>query len=52
MCGIAGIVTSQRDIQPLLDSMMNSLFHRGPDNQTSYVLDSLGLAHTRLSILT
>lgn len=51
MCGIAGIVTSKREIQPLLDCMMNSLVHRGPDNQNSFVSGNLGLAHTRLSII-
>ena len=51
MCGIGGIVTSDREIQPVLDKMMSSLAHRGPDNQTSFTTENLGLAHTRLSII-
>ena len=31
--------------------MKTSLLHRGPDNQTSYLQENLGLVHTRLSII-
>jgi asparagine synthase (glutamine-hydrolysing) len=51
MCGIAGIISSERPIQTILDNMMESLEHRGPDNQSSYIEGNLGLAHTRLSII-
>ena len=51
MCGIAGIVSSKRSLKPVLNDMKDSLFHRGPDNQTSYVAGNLGLIHTRLSII-
>ena len=51
MCGIAGIISTKRDIKPILEIMKSSLFHRGPDNQTSYLQGNLGLVHTRLSII-
>ncbi len=56
MCGIAGFVDSRHAIdQPstLLQAMQACLVHRGPDG--SGVLwhnhDSIGLAHTRLSVI-
>lgn len=47
MCGIAGSVNSQLNI-PLLTK---DLFHRGPDEQTTFEEDKLQLHHHRLSIL-
>lgn len=58
MCGIAGFITKDLGINSklILDSMTNSLHHRGPDDSGSLCLkmkDStlVGLGHTRLSIL-
>ena len=51
MCGIAGIISSERPLQPILDNMKDLLIHRGPDNQTSFISDNMGLVHTRLSII-
>lgn len=58
MCGIAGILTRQDDLdldQPL-QSMLGSLRHRGPDDEGTIQLRlpggfRLGLAHTRLAII-
>ncbi len=54
MCGIAGII-SLRDHQPpkaLLDKMVASMNHRGPDAKGTHVHPSLGgLGHARLSII-
>lgn len=47
MCGIAGSVNHRLDI-PLLTSC---LYHRGPDEQTTYNQDNLQLHHHRLAIL-
>ena len=47
MCGIAGIINFQNYN---LDNIVNSLFHRGPDDQNIYTDESLALIHTRLSI--
>lgn len=52
MCGIAGLslqnTTPDRDI---LEKMGRCLGHRGPDDSGSYIKDTTGLAHTRLSII-
>ena len=47
MCGIAGSVNFSLDIPRLT----KDLFHRGPDEQTTYADENLILHHHRLSIL-
>ena len=47
MCGIAGSINYSLDI-PLLTRV---LFHRGPDEQTSFAENNLQLHHHRLAIL-
>ena len=47
MCGIAGSINHSLDI-PLLTKQM---FHRGPDEQTTFEDRNLQLHHHRLSIL-
>lgn len=52
MCGIAGVVVrsgpvAERD----LDAMAGTLRHRGPEDLGHYVAGSVGLTHTRLSII-
>ena len=51
MCGIAGIISSKRNLSIITEQMKKDLFHRGPDNQTSFISKNLGLVHTRLSII-
>ena len=56
MCGIAGILTNNRDqnnLEILVQQMQKVLQHRGPDDQGVYVAKNrqAALAHTRLSIL-
>ncbi|WP_404363743.1 asparagine synthase (glutamine-hydrolyzing) [Marinobacter sp.] len=48
MCGITGAVSSR---QFDLDSMVQSIIHRGPDFQSSWREGPVGLGHARLSIL-
>ena len=53
MCGIAGVLapdgrTVGRDA---LERMCSALEHRGPDNAGTFSSGSIGLAHTRLSII-
>ena len=53
MCGIAGMVmavNSSVDADQL-DSMVNSLGHRGPDGQGIHVDGNVGIGQTRLSIV-
>src|SRR5450432_3316077 len=47
MCGIAGSINHSLDI-PLLTK---DLFHRGPDEQTTFTENNLILHHHRLAIL-
>lgn len=53
MCGICGILSL--DQQPVcgdtLESMTQTLRHRGPDDLGTEVLNGVGLGHTRLSIV-
>lgn len=50
MCGITGYISTEITPQELQDSVQ-SIAHRGPDNQSVFVLGNVGLGHTRLSIL-
>ena len=47
MCGIAGLINFDNSY---IDSIKNSLYHRGPDAQTHFQHNNLHLIHTRLSI--
>ena len=54
MCGITGIIDHDGRIDTLekrLLSSIASLNHRGPDDNGSWLKGSVGLGHTRLSIL-
>jgi asparagine synthase (glutamine-hydrolysing) len=54
MCGIAGIFRygSDRPIETaVLREMVSRMRHRGPDDEGTVVMDPIGLAHTRLSII-
>lgn len=53
MCGIVGIVNFQHkeDQEALLNPMLLSLHHRGPDATGIYLSDHAGLGHARLSII-
>ncbi len=47
MCGIAGGINLDKN---RVKSVQESLYHRGPDEQSSVVCDNITLIHTRLSI--
>ena len=54
MCGIAGF--SGPDVRadaarPVLEAMIHTLHHRGPDGYGYHAADGIGLAHARLSII-
>ncbi|MEO5571733.1 MAG: asparagine synthase (glutamine-hydrolyzing), partial [Bacteroidia bacterium] len=54
MCGIAGFydsTLSSGDAQIVLDKMLSSIAHRGPDARAAYSDESLYLGHNRLSII-
>ena len=50
MCGITGYISEQIKKQELVEAV-NSLKHRGPDNQSVWTAGNVGLGHARLSIL-
>ena len=49
MCGIAGFSGSFK--QDLLYEMVGTIAHRGPDDEGTYFVKGIGLAHRRLSII-
>lgn len=58
MCGIAGFsnfdsdyISNQSKYVSILESMSDTLYHRGPDEHGHYLLEHFGLAHARLSII-
>ncbi|MCK5456070.1 MAG: asparagine synthetase B, partial [Melioribacteraceae bacterium] len=54
MCGIAGIFnhqSSKKIEQNQLKLLASSMMHRGPDEFGAYLDDSIGLVHSRLSII-
>lgn len=48
MCGIVGIIANNANV--VIDEMLNSISHRGPDDSGLYLADNIALAHQRLSI--
>ena len=52
MCGIAGLLNFKEEKidKKRLESMMESIRHRGPNDQGIFEFGSTGLVHTRLSI--
>jgi len=51
MCGIAGYYSATGADKTTLLKMANAIAHRGPDAEGTYIHESFGLAHRRLSIL-
>jgi asparagine synthase (glutamine-hydrolysing) len=53
MCGIAGFMLTERTAphREVLDTLQQSLAHRGPDGTKRHVESGLGLVHTRLAII-
>ena len=53
MCGICGIVNfDNAEVSTLsIETMMNAMKHRGPDDEGIFITDNIGLGFVRLSIL-
>ena len=54
MCGIAGVLNLKEPgsiSSDLIEKMISTLYHRGPDESGIYLDDWIGLGHTRLSII-
>ena len=51
MCGIVGFIDNIKDKRKILDVMMESIRHRGPDGSGTYFDESIALGHNRLAII-
>jgi asparagine synthase (glutamine-hydrolysing) len=51
MCGIAGGIGPSAPNKLLLDNQLNSIHHRGPDDQGTYVNQGIALGMCRLAIV-
>ena len=51
MCGFAGFVGEVENREEVLENMMNTIIHRGPDSEGKYVDEDAALGFRRLSII-
>ena len=51
MCGFTGFVGATDNREQVLENMMNTIIHRGPDSSGSFVDDDAALGFRRLSII-
>ena len=51
MCGICGKIDPRRVPKEEIQTMMDTLSHRGPDDKGMYCCETVGLGHCRLSII-
>ena len=51
MCGICGIAGKYYKQKPVIENMMKSIYHRGPDGGGSYIDEDVALGFRRLSII-
>lgn len=54
MCSVSGIITNQLSLEKkenLINEMMNTLWHRGPDSKGTYIDPNIALGSTRLKII-
>ena len=55
MCGIAGFYTTssitEDEKKSIINSMLNTISHRGPDDRDKFIYKNLCLGHVRLSII-
>ena len=51
MCGITGYFSNSLFDENQLNNSLAKIKHRGPDNQSTFIKDNVGLGHARLSII-
>ena len=51
MCGIAGIISNNKNFRSKSKDLLAGIRHRGPDSEGVFIHDSVCLIHSRLSIL-
>lgn len=51
MCGIAGLITNNKNKKEIIKKMSERIKHRGPDGEGYFFYKDVALAHRRLSII-
>ena len=51
MCGICGFTGYRQDQKDIIEKMMRSIAHRGPDSEGSFCDEKIALGFRRLSII-
>ena len=51
MCGIVGFYSNRNDKENIIIKQLDTLFHRGPDEQKTYIDKNVALGHSRLAII-
>jgi len=51
MCGLVGFTCPSANGHAVIETMLESILHRGPDQQGIYCDDNIALGHNRLSII-
>ena len=51
MCGICGFTGYRQDQKDIIERMMKSIAHRGPDSEGSFCDEKIALGFRRLSII-
>ncbi len=51
MCGIVGFVNTKENKQEIIENMMDTIIHRGPNSSGEFIDDQVALGFRRLSII-
>ncbi len=51
MCGIAGLITKNKEKDEIIKKMSERIKHRGPDGEGYFIDENVAIAHRRLSII-
>ncbi|RXJ54411.1 asparagine synthase (glutamine-hydrolyzing) [Candidatus Marinarcus aquaticus] len=51
MCGIVGFLSEREDKIGILKKQLETLYHRGPDDQRTYIDNKVAFGHSRLAII-
>ncbi|WP_323594875.1 asparagine synthase (glutamine-hydrolyzing) [Aliarcobacter butzleri] len=51
MCGIVGFYSKRGGKESIINKQLNTLYHRGPDDQKTYIDENIAFGHSRLAII-
>lgn len=51
MCGFAGFYGQEKEKEEILQNMLRTIVHRGPDSEGKYLDEDIALGFRRLSIV-